>query len=82
MRLALNRENSANKTVFSNNFSTGHKNVYAVGDLFRVIVWKAGKAHNFGYHSDLHGAIKVANKARRQLFGAFAYYEDINGGIK
>ena len=77
LRTAVNKENAANKSVYSNNFSTGHKNVYLVGGKYRVIIRKNGIANSFGYFSDIKEAIKVANDKRLMLFDEFAFQETV-----
>lgn len=76
LRFALNKENCANSATYKTNKSTGHKNVYAVGNLYRVIIRKDGIAQNFGYYRDLKEAIRIANISREKLFGEFAYFDE------
>jgi len=75
MRFALNRENCANSATYKSNKSTGRKNIYAVGDTYRVIVRKDGKSRHFGYYRNINEAVKVANAARKKLFGEFAFID-------
>jgi len=73
LRFASNRENAANKSVYRNNFSTGHKNVYLTSNKYRVVISKNGVAHHFGYFDNIKEAIQIANRARQELFGEFAF---------
>lgn len=77
LRLAFNAMNAANACAYRNNFSTGHKNVYAVNDRFRVIIRKNARANNFGYYNTLYEAVSVANEKRRELFGEFAFFDEM-----
>lgn len=78
LRLTVNALNAANAAVYSDNQSTGHKNVYMVEGRYRVAVRKHGHLKHFGRYGTLEEAIEVANEKRKILFGEFAYHDPYN----
>jgi len=73
LRLATRAENGRHKAGASRNSSSGYRNVYPVENgAYRVMVRKGGVLHRFGTHHCLDTAVKVAEKARHELFGEFA----------
>lgn len=78
LRVATNAQNSANSAAYKNNKNTGHKNVYVRGTRFRVGIRYNGKLRYYGSFESLSEAVEVANAKRRELFGAFAYYDNLN----
>ena len=76
LRYAVNKENTANSATRKNNHSSGHKNVYVQDGKYRVIIRKNGKSVHFGYYKNLPEAVNVANTARKELFGEFAFFDD------
>lgn len=78
LRVATNAQNSANSATYKNNKNTGHKNVYVRGTRFRVGIRYNGKLRYYGSFESLSEAVEVANAKRRELFGAFAYYDNLN----
>lgn len=76
LRFATNSLNCANSSTYTNNLSSGHKNVYAVDGRYRVAIRKDNHLLHYGYYDDLDDAIMVANTKRRELFGEFAFFDD------
>lgn len=72
LRLATSSQNSWNRAGQRRDSTSGIRNVHKDGPGWRVQIGKAGKTHYFGYYSNIDVAAKIAERARRELFGAFA----------
>ena len=73
LREATNSQNCMNGQLRKTNKS-GHKNVYweKHANKWRVMFSTNGKKHCYGLFEDLTEASKIAEKARKQLYGEFA----------
>lgn len=74
LRLATQKQNLWNLSgARSDNKSSGVRNVYKrPNGNFSVSVYRDGESHNYGTYRSLKEAAKVAEQARRELFGEFA----------
>jgi hypothetical protein len=72
LRLATRSQNQRNQSGPNRSNKSGHRNVIRSGDKWHVIVTKNRRRISFGYYDDLDEAAKVAEQARRDLFGEFA----------
>ena len=73
LRLSSHSQNLANRSgPNSRNRSSGVRNVYRQRDRWRVQMMKEGTFYTFGTYPTVEEAAKVADQARRELFGDFA----------
>lgn len=74
LRIATNSENMQNRTGLNSNNSSGHRNVYwsKQQQKWQVTLMKNYKKYHYGFYTDLEEAAKVAEQARKELFGEFA----------
>lgn len=72
LRLATDQQNKFNRPSAQNNSSTGTRNVYPCGNVWRVQLMKDRKAYHFGTYQTIEEASVVAERARQELFGDFA----------
>lgn len=72
LRLATPSQNSRSRQGHDAKSSTKIRNVYKRGDRWRVILVKHGQRYYFGTFGDKEEAAAVAERARLELYGAWA----------
>lgn len=73
LRLATRGQNYSNRSgPTRGNKSSGIRNVKAHHNKWLVRVQKDGKGYYFGLYSTIEEAAKVAERARKEMFGEFA----------
>ena len=73
LRLATHAANIAHRrSAQSNNKGSGIRNVYKYQNRWRVQIVKNGTVHSYGTHETIEEAARVAELARKELFGAYA----------
>lgn len=74
LRLATRKQNARNRSGPQSDNTSGHRNVFweHSPQKWRVSIWKDGVRHEFGRFTNLDEAAKVAEEARKELFGEFA----------
>lgn len=72
LRLATYSQNNAHKSGAMPGSATGVRNVHPHGPGYSVTIKKDKIKHRFGTYPTIEEAAKVAEKARAELFGAFA----------
>ena len=72
LRLATPAQNSSNRSGAPRHSASGVRNVRPYKNRWQVNVKKKGKVHYFGIYNTIEEAAKVAEQARKQLFGEYA----------
>lgn len=74
LRSATRSENNSNLSGNRANNTSGHRNVTwnRSAGKWQVSITKEGVRHYYGVFVDLKEAVRVENKARKELFGEFA----------
>ena len=74
LRLATHQQNLWNRSGPQSDNTSGHRNVFweQRTQKWRVNIWKDGVRHDFGRFTNLEDAARVAENARKELYGEFA----------
>jgi|SRR5699024_12026504 len=82
LRLCTHMQNRHNSVANINNTS-GYKGVFWHNQAkkWRVQITTRGKTHSFGLYHDKHEAAKAYNEAAKDLYGEFAYLNEVKVAI-
>jgi hypothetical protein len=79
LRGCTHRQNNANQKIRSTNTS-GYKGVHKVGSKWACQIRVEGKKHWLGYFFCKHEAARAYNEKSLELYGEFAYLNEVNNG--